>query len=85
MCIPELVFWAPFKSETWTKSVGGPYFDNRDNRFNSWEGGGFRFNETGEYRVWATYSSYGSDEGNDHLPPTVDRDYKSNVIKVRVV
>jgi len=84
-CPTEVVLWGPFRSESWTKPVGGPHFDNGNNRFGGLEGDGFRFNETGEYRIWAELNSEGCDVGNDRLPPPVDQDLRSNVIIVRVV
>jgi hypothetical protein len=81
-CSPELVFFTPFKTRSWEMDVGGPFFNTKDNEFEMEDG--FRFNETGTYKVWAEYCSDGNDEGNDHLPPPIDRKFRSNIVQVKV-
>ena len=82
-CPRDIVFFSPFKTQSWKMNVGGPYFNTGDCEFQMEEG--FNFNETGTYKVWVEYSSNGNDVGNDHLPPPIDRQFRSNKVTVKVV
>ena len=85
-CIANVEFFGPFKSHTWIMPAGGEDFDTDDMRFESGSGNhsGFRFNEPGEYRIWAEYRSNGMDFKDDSKPRSIDRTVISNMIRVAV-